>query len=59
MILMRGNPLKGLLEWVDPANWDFMGPEMATSEASAIWAQKSLDFQGQTLQVVLVMDTRK
>ncbi len=53
MILMRANPLrvKCQLEWE--------GPEMATSDASAIWALKSLDFQGPTLPMVLVMDTRK
>ncbi len=32
MILMGENPFRGPLEGV--------GPEMATSEASAIWAQK-------------------
>jgi hypothetical protein len=37
----------------------FMGPDIATSDASAIWAQKSLDFQGPTLPMVLVMDTHK
>ncbi len=26
----------------------FLGPEMATSEASAIWAQKSRDFEQKT-----------
>jgi hypothetical protein len=62
MILMRANPLKGLLE--KKIGWTlkietFMGPEMATSEASAIWAQKSLDLQGPTLPMVLVMNKRK
>ncbi len=28
----------------------FLGPEMATSEASAIWAPKSGDFQGSPFQ---------
>jgi hypothetical protein len=36
-----------------------MGPEMATSEPSAIWTQKSLDFQSPTIPMVLVVDTRK
>ncbi len=40
MILMRANPLQGSLEWVGPENRDFLGHEMATSESSAIWAQK-------------------
>jgi len=30
----------GPLEGVGPENRDFLGPEMATSKASAIWAQK-------------------
>jgi hypothetical protein len=38
MILMWAKPLQGPLEGV--------GPEMATTEASVIWAQKSQDFQG-------------
>jgi hypothetical protein len=33
-----------------------MGPEMATSEASAIWAKKSQDFQGPPLPLGRVMD---
>ncbi len=28
----------------------FLGPEMATSEASPIWAQKSRDFQAHPFQ---------
>jgi hypothetical protein len=31
MILMRENPLQGLLEGVGPENLDFFGPEMVTS----------------------------
>jgi hypothetical protein len=34
----------------------FLDPEMATSEASAIWAQKSPDFQGPPLPMAWVMD---
>jgi hypothetical protein len=34
----------------------FLGPEMATSEASAIWAQKSRDFQGPPLPMARIMD---
>ncbi len=49
MIFMQENPFRGPLEGVDPENEDFLGPEMAMSEASAIWAQKSLDFQGPPL----------
>ena len=44
MILMRENPFRGPLEGVSPENRDFLGPEMAMSEASAIWAQKSQEF---------------
>ncbi len=36
MILMGANPFRGPLEGVDPENQDFLGPEMATSEASTI-----------------------
>jgi hypothetical protein len=35
MILMQANPLQGPLRGVVPENQDFLGPEMATSEASA------------------------
>jgi hypothetical protein len=41
MILMRENPFRGSLEGVGPENRDFLGPEMAMREASAIWTQKS------------------
>jgi hypothetical protein len=44
MILMRENPFRGPLEGVGHENRDFFGPEMARSEASAIWAQKSQEF---------------
>ena len=37
MILMRANPFRGPSEGV--------GPDMATSKASAIWVQKSRDYQ--------------
>jgi hypothetical protein len=41
MILVRENPFRGPLEGVGPENRDFWGPEMATSEASAIWAESA------------------
>jgi hypothetical protein len=41
MVLSRATSLRGDLEGEGPGNRDFLGPEMATSEASAIWAQKS------------------
>ncbi len=43
MILMRENPISRLLEGVEWALKieTFLGPEMATSEASAIGTQKS------------------
>jgi hypothetical protein len=34
-------PLQEPLEGVVPENREFLGPDMATSQASAIWAQKS------------------
>jgi hypothetical protein len=41
MILMREVSIMRALEGVGPEVETFLGPEMATSEASAIWAQKS------------------
>jgi hypothetical protein len=38
--LMWANPFRGPLEKVCLENREFLGPELATSEASAIWAQK-------------------
>jgi hypothetical protein len=35
MIFMGANSLQGPLEEVGPANGDFLGPEMATSETHA------------------------
>jgi hypothetical protein len=43
LILMRANPFRGPLEGAGPENRDLLGPEMATSEASVILAQKSRD----------------
>jgi hypothetical protein len=43
-IWMGGNPQRGPFEGVGPEMETFLDPEMATSEASAIRAQKSLDF---------------
>ncbi len=40
---------KGHWKGVGPENRDFLGSEMATSEARAILAQKSRDFQGPPL----------
>jgi hypothetical protein len=46
MILMRKNPVSMAIGrgWALKIE-TFSGPEMATSEASAIWAQKSLGSQ--------------
>ncbi len=45
MILMWANPNEG--NWkVGPENRDFLGPEMATSDEEAIWAQKVEIFRG-------------
>ncbi len=56
IILMWANPFPGPLEKVGPENQKFLGPEMATSEVSAIWAPKRWDSQGQRLPVVQIMD---
>jgi hypothetical protein len=45
MIFMQANPLRGPLYGVGPVIKTFLGPEMAVSKASAIWAQKSQDFR--------------
>jgi hypothetical protein len=43
MILMRENPFRGPFEGVGPLKIEtFVDPEMATSEASAIWAKKGM-----------------
>ncbi len=52
---MRANPLQEPLEGVGRGNRDFLGPDMAKSEASAIWAQKCRDFQGPPIPMALVM----
>jgi hypothetical protein len=41
MILMWQHRFRGPLEGVGPENRYFLGPEMAMSAGSAIWAQKS------------------
>ncbi len=41
MILRGATSLRGALEGVGPENQDLFGPWNGTSEASAIWAQKS------------------
>jgi hypothetical protein len=46
MVLKDATSLLGALEGVDPENQDFFGPWNGTSEASAIWAQKSRGIQG-------------
>jgi hypothetical protein len=43
MIFMGANSLLRPLEGVGPENWDFLGPETASSESSSIWAHKSRD----------------
>jgi hypothetical protein len=50
MSLMWANLFREPLEGVGSETRAFSGPEMATSEASAIWAQKS-KFSGPTLSV--------
>ncbi len=40
LVLGSQDSLRGALEGLGPGNRDLFGPEMATSEASAIWAQK-------------------
>jgi hypothetical protein len=56
MFLMGENHFEG--DW---KGWavkikTFLGPEMATSEGSAMWAQKSRDFHGPPLPMARVMD---
>jgi hypothetical protein len=41
MILMGDNPFEGLWKGWALKMETFFGPEMVTSEASAIWAQKN------------------
>ncbi len=41
MVLRSATSLRGALEGLGPENRDFFGPWNDTSEASAIWAQKS------------------
>ncbi len=53
---MRANPLQGPLEGVRPENRDFLGPEMAKSEACAIWARKSRDLQVPPCPMARIMD---
>ncbi len=48
MILMRANPFRGPLEGAGPKNRDFLGPEMATIEATG--------FQGPPLPMARVLD---
>jgi hypothetical protein len=45
MILRRANPLQRPLKGVGPETRDFLGPEMAMSEASNIWAQINNDMK--------------
>jgi hypothetical protein len=46
MVLRRATSLRGALEGVCSLKIEtFLGPEMATSESSATWAQKSRDVQ--------------
>ncbi len=47
MVLRGATSLRGALEGVGPENRDFFGPWNGTSEASAIWAQKSRNFMSQ------------
>jgi hypothetical protein len=55
MVLRGATSLRGALEGVGPENRDFFGPWNGTSKASAIWAQKSQDFQGPPLPMPQIM----
>ncbi len=48
MILMRENPFRGPLEGRCALKIEtlFLGPEMATCEATAVWASKKSRFSG-------------
>ncbi len=50
MILLGANLFRGPLEGVGSENRAFLGPEMAMSEASAIWAQKGEVFRDHHFQ---------
>ncbi len=57
MIFMKENQFQGSFEGVGPENRDFLGPELARSEASFVWVQKSRDFfQSPPLPMARVMD---
>jgi hypothetical protein len=56
MIFLQANPFREQVEGLGPENRDFLGPEMAMSEASVIWAQKSGDFKGPPFLMAWVMD---
>ncbi len=45
MVLRGATSLRGALEGVGPENLDFFGPWSGTSEASAIWAQKTIMYK--------------
>jgi hypothetical protein len=53
MVLRGATSLRGALEGVGPENRDFFGPGNGSSEASAIWAQKSRDTG--TLIVIILL----
>jgi hypothetical protein len=53
MISLLANPFRESLKRVGPENRDFLGLELAMSEPSAIWAQKSREFQGLSLPMAL------
>jgi hypothetical protein len=57
MVLRRATSLRGALEGVGPENRDFLGPEMATGETIAIWAQKSLCTEVHNLFISLSTST--
>ncbi len=56
MSSMRENPFQGLWKGWALKVETFLGPEMATGEASAIWAHKSQDFHSPSLPMARVMD---
>ncbi len=57
MVFRRATSLRGALEEVGPENQDFWGPEMATGETIAIWAQKSRGTEVHNLCISLCTST--
>ncbi len=56
MILMQANPLQGTSEVLGPSDQDFLGPEIATSKASAHLSPKKVEiFRANTLIVPITI----